>query len=88
MALPQSVTSVELPAWPGGKPVCASLLLPLLLLACIYAILRSMRVQPTFVSCGVNRVVNALDWGPNGLIAYAGHWLVCIYDPEVSHTWS
>jgi hypothetical protein len=43
-----------------------------------------MRVAPAFVSCGVNRVVNALDWGDNGLIAYGGHRLVCVYDPKVS----
>jgi hypothetical protein len=43
----------------------------------------SMRVEPQFVSVGVNRIVNALDWGDNGLIAYAGHHIVCIYDPEV-----
>lgn len=40
-------------------------------------------VTPAFVSCGVNRVVNALDWGENGLIAYCGHRIICIYDPEV-----
>jgi hypothetical protein len=44
-----------------------------------------MRVEPQFVSVGVNRIVNALDWGDNGLIAYAGHHIVCVYDPEVSN---
>lgn len=43
-----------------------------------------IRVSTSFVSCGVNRVVNALDWGDNGLIAYCGHRIVCIYDSEVS----
>jgi elongator complex protein 2 len=42
-----------------------------------------MRVSPDFVSVGVNRVVNALDWGDNGLIAYCGHSIVCIYNPQV-----
>lgn len=44
----------------------------------------SVEVVPEFTSLGVNRVVNALDWGPNGLIAYCGHHVVCLYDPEVS----
>jgi len=39
--------------------------------------------QVDFVSVGVTRVVNALDWGNDGLIAYGGHHIVCIYDPEV-----
>lgn len=43
-----------------------------------------MRVSPQFVSVGVNRVVNALDWGDSGLIAFCGHRIVCVYDPEVS----
>jgi hypothetical protein len=43
-----------------------------------------MRVSPQFVSVGVNRVVNALDWGDNGLIAFCGHKIVCVYDPDVS----
>jgi len=42
-----------------------------------------MRLNPQFISVGVNRVVSALDWGEHGLIAYGGHWIVCIYDPEV-----
>jgi hypothetical protein len=42
-----------------------------------------MRVSTQFVSCGVNRVANALDWGDNGLIAYCAHKIVCVYDPEV-----
>lgn len=42
-----------------------------------------MRVEPHFVSVGVNRIVNALDWGDNGLIAYAGHHIVCVYEPVV-----
>lgn len=41
------------------------------------------RVSSQFVSVGVNRVVNALDWGDNGLIAFCGHRIICIYDPEV-----
>jgi elongator complex protein 2 len=42
-----------------------------------------MRAGLAFVSCGVNRVVNAVDWGDGGLVAYAGHRMVCIYDPQV-----
>lgn len=41
------------------------------------------QVNAEFVSVGVTRVVNALDWGSNGLIAYGGHHIVCIYNPEV-----
>lgn len=47
-----------------------------------------MQLTPTFTSVGVNRVVNTLDWGSTGLIAYGGHWIVCIYDPEVGSRWS
>ena len=42
-----------------------------------------MRLLPRFISAGCNRIVNALDWGDNGLIAYAAASAVCIYDPEV-----
>jgi elongator complex protein 2 len=42
-----------------------------------------MELTPEFVSLGVNRVVGALDWGDNGLVAYGGHHIVAIYDPEV-----
>ena len=42
-----------------------------------------MRLIPEFVSLGVNRVVGALDWGEHGLVAYGGHRVVAIYDPEV-----
>ena len=43
-----------------------------------------MAVEISFTSVGCNRVVNALDWGHNGCIAYGGHNLVAIYDPKVS----
>jgi elongator complex protein 2 len=42
-----------------------------------------MRVTSRFVSVGCNRVVGALDWGDNGLVAYGGSSLVCVYDPQV-----
>ena len=42
-----------------------------------------MQLTSTFTSVGVNRVVNTLDWGSNGLIAYGGHWIVCVYDHKV-----
>ena len=43
-----------------------------------------MILEREFVSVGVNRVANALDWGEDGLVAYGGHHIVAIYDPEVS----
>lgn len=43
----------------------------------------TMEVTQSFVSVGVNRVVNALDWGPDGLVAYGAHNMVVVYDPEV-----
>ena len=43
-----------------------------------------MAVEISFTSVGCNRVVNALDWGHDGCIAYGGHNLVAIYDPKVS----
>ena len=43
-----------------------------------------MAVEVSFTSVGCNRVVNALDWGYDGCIAYGGHNLVAIYDPKVS----
>ncbi len=45
-----------------------------------------LSVQREFVSIGVNRVVNALDWGQDGRVAYGGHHQVVIYDPEVDAT--
>ena len=41
-----------------------------------------MIVEREFVSIGVNRVVNSLDWGDGGRIAYGGHDSVIIYDPD------
>ncbi len=38
-----------------------------------------------FTSVGCNRVVNALDWGPTGHVAFGGHNVVAIYDPAVSY---
>jgi hypothetical protein len=43
----------------------------------------AIAVQPQFISIGVNRVVNALDWGTNELVAYGGHNTLVIYDPKV-----
>lgn len=43
----------------------------------------AMDVTQSYVSVGVNRVVNALDWGPDGLVAYGAHNMVVVYDPEV-----
>ena len=43
-----------------------------------------MKVETVFTSVGCNRVVNALDWGPSGHVAYGGHNVVAIYDPKVS----
>ncbi len=42
-----------------------------------------MDVALEHVSIGCERVVNNLDWGPSGLIAYGAHNLVVIYDAEV-----
>ncbi|KAG1654228.1 hypothetical protein FOA52_004504, partial [Chlamydomonas sp. UWO 241] len=41
-------------------------------------------VTRRFVSVGVNRVVNALDWGDDGRLAYGGHHMVVVYDPEAA----
>ena len=43
-----------------------------------------MEAQVVFTSIGCNRVVNALDWGPTGYVAFGGHNVVAIYDPAVS----
>ena len=40
-------------------------------------------VRLAHLGAGCNRVVNALDWGAAGLLAYAAHNAVMIYDPEV-----
>lgn len=46
---------------------------------------QQLLLRPQFCSVGVNRVVHALDWGGSqGLIAYGGHHLVCIYDAQAS----
>ena len=42
-----------------------------------------MEVVQEHVSAGCNRVVGALDWGENDLVAYAAHNLVVLYDAEV-----
>lgn len=47
---------------------------------------QKLQLNPVFTSVGVNRVVNTLDWGANGLIAYGGHSIVCIYDHKVCNT--
>lgn len=44
---------------------------------------QELQLEPVFTSVGVNRVVNTLDWGANGLIAYGGHSIVCLYDHKV-----
>lgn len=36
--------------------------------------------QTQFLSAGCNRVVNALDWGPDGSVAYGAHHMVIIYN--------
>lgn len=40
-------------------------------------------LQQVYVSVGCNKVVGALSWGSQGLIAYAAHNLVVLYDAEV-----
>lgn len=40
--------------------------------------------QQEFISIGVNRVVSALDWGHDDLVAYGGHHSVVIYSPKVT----
>lgn len=42
-----------------------------------------MNVETDFVSVGCNRVVNALDWGEDDLIAYGAHHTVAIYSVSV-----
>lgn len=43
-----------------------------------------MNIKVGFASVGCNRVVNALDWGENELIAYGAHHAVAIYNVFVS----
>jgi len=38
--------------------------------------------QQSFVSVGVNRVVNALSWSEDGTMAYGAHHMAAIYDPK------
>ncbi len=45
-----------------------------------------MDVTQEHVSAGCNRVVGALDWGDNHVVAYAAHNLVILYDAEVRGT--
>jgi hypothetical protein len=42
-----------------------------------------MRVELAHLGAGCNRCVNAVSWGHNGLVAYAAHHAVIVYDPEV-----
>ena len=42
-----------------------------------------MKVKSEYVSAGVNKVVGALAWGPDNLVAFAAHSVVLIYDVEV-----
>lgn len=44
----------------------------------------SLKVRRRFVAAGVNRVVNVLDWGDDGRIAYGAHHFVAVYDPQAS----
>lgn len=45
-----------------------------------------MEVSQEHVSAGCNRVVGALHWGGNQLVAYAAHNLVIIYNAQVNVT--
>lgn len=42
-----------------------------------------MRVSLAHISTGCNRVVNALSWSEDGLVAFAAHNTVVVYDVEV-----
>ncbi|KAL4524822.1 hypothetical protein Ndes2526A_g06926 [Nannochloris sp. 'desiccata'] len=44
----------------------------------------SSSVRLDYVSAGCNRVVGALDWSEEGLIAYCAHHAIAIYDPATS----
>ena len=35
------------------------------------------------VAAGCNRVCHALHWGDNGLVAFASHRIIIVWDPEV-----
>lgn len=43
-----------------------------------------MELELEYVSAGCNRIVNSLDWGACGLIAYAAHNSVFVYDDKVA----
>lgn len=40
-------------------------------------------LQQVYVSAGCNKVVGALSWGDGGVVAYAAHNLVILYDAKV-----
>lgn len=42
-----------------------------------------MLVSLQHVGVGCNRVVGAVSWGPGGLVAFAAHNAVVVYDPQV-----
>lgn len=42
-----------------------------------------MAVRLEHVAAGCNRSVHALHWGPSGLLAYAAHNAVMVYEPQV-----
>ena len=45
-----------------------------------------MRVELAHAFVGCNRVTHALDWGPAGLVIYAAHNAVVVYDPKVGRS--
>lgn len=42
-----------------------------------------LKMELEFLSLGCNRVVDVLDWGLNGLVAFGGHWSLAVFLPEV-----
>lgn len=42
----------------------------------------NVKVECQHISAGVNRVVNGLDWGANGLVAFGAHNAVALFDVQ------
>lgn len=77
-------TFITLPPWHGcSKPLLALRRLHAASSSVDNSSFKGMEVVQEHVSAGCNRVVGALDWGGNGLVAYAAHNLVVLYDAEV-----
>eukprot|EP00798_Chlamydomonas_sp_ICE-L_P028012 gene28012-31109_t len=68
----------------GDSPIPSSPTATSLATSAILPTSSMVSVSQEFISIGCNRVVNALDWGDHGYVAYGGHFMTVVYDPKAA----